>query len=476
MFLSSLRQNNTITPPVIVPTATVPTITVSTVQQFVLGSTNPLAINYNKFATVDDGSSVFEENNISTNEVSFLILIGHSEIAGKGYTNSPGAPTAGDFMQTADKISNDMQFASGNSSFGLYNPSTLGFDHGREAYLNLLWKNHLDSSNGEPLYVAKTVVVGAAPHSKFMIGGRYWDNSWNTQIRPKINQLVALGKRVSIHFIFDMWSDNSLYGNNEMFDVYHSHWCIARALGIKEINANLTTYVNDSNWYQFMNTSYENYVAVDPIRRSVANARGLATVDGVHKSSLSLKNVAQKHLNSIQNQPKMKINWNIPIIQGLTMAFKIVPEQRAKNFVVSWDIPCETRVFTDIEKLHEKSISNFEVDVRLFRKGFVTLIGDLTGITRFQAPYTGTCVEFELVDKYVATLNYIDLRGNALIAGNSGFVVDYSNDYNVMKLAQGTVSNGTLLIKDSINGLTISARPHYITLINRGWTIDVLQP
>ena len=476
IFISSLENNNgSGTPLPSEAEATAPVIDVSVPVENIVGCMNPLAINYNPFATVSGGSCVFEQETIEENEVTFLALIGHSQIAGKGLTNAPGVPV-GDYLQNADKILNDMQFANGLGSFALYNPATLGIDHGREAYLNAYWKNYLDASNGEPLYVAKTVVVGAAPHSKFMIGGRYWENSWNNQIRPKINQLIALGKKVSIHFIFDMWADDAIYGLRPMYDVYHSHWCIARALGIQQINANLTSGENNANWKLPMNQSFNNYVAEDTTRRSISNGVGLTTVDGVHWSSESLKMHALNHLAAIELQPKMKINWNVPAISGLTMAFKEAPNQRGLGFSVEWDVPCEVRVFTDSELLYEKEISMFSIDIRLMRYGFVTLIGNLTGMTRFLAPFTGICVEFELLDKHASTLKFIDMRGNALIAGNAGFIVDYSNDYNVMKIAQANVSNGVLKISESVNGLTAASRSHYDTLISRGWTIDVVRP
>jgi hypothetical protein len=476
LFISSLgNSNSTVVPPPLEAEATAPTIDVFNPTENIVGCMNPLAINYNPFATVSDGSCVLESAVMEEDDVVYIPLIGHSQIAGKGWTNAPGVPT-GDYLQDADKILNDMQYANGASSFVLYNPATLGIDHGREAYLNLNWKDYIDATNGEPLYTSKHVLVGAARFSQLMIGGRYFEQALN-QIRPKINNLVASGKKVTMYFIFDMWADDSIYGSRPMYDVYHSHWCLARALGLQQINANLTTSANMVSWYPFMNNSFIEYAEADPTRRSTAVASpSTPTVDGAHWSSFALRDFALEHLAAIEFQPKMKINWTIPAISGLTMAFKEVPNQRGLGFSVEWDVPCECRVFTDTELLYEKEISIFSIDIRLMRYGFVTLIGDLTGMTRFVAPYTGTCVEFELVDKFVSTLNFIDLRGNALIAGNPAFIVSYSNDYNVMKLAQGSVSNGTLKIAGSVNGLTAASASHYSTLISRGWTIDVPSP
>ena len=265
-FITSLNsRTNSIT-------FTSPLISLANDAITIFGCTDSNAITYNVFATQNDGSCIYETSDtLNTDDVNFIALIGHSQIAGKGKTYAPGSPL-GDYMQDVDKIINDAKYSYAGGTFYEYNPATLPTEHGREAYINLLWKDYLDSSNGEPLYMAKSIVVGAAPHSKFMIGGRYWQNTWNNQIRTKINELVSLGKKVVIYFIFDMWGDDSIYGtNNEMFDINHSHWCVARALGIKEINANITTSASSNTWQENMNNSFMNYVLEDPTHRSLSD-------------------------------------------------------------------------------------------------------------------------------------------------------------------------------------------------------------
>lgn len=411
-----------------------------------------------------------EYGELQPNDVRLVYLIGHSQIAGKG--NNADA--------TDDERAYNQAVMWNGSSYSNFSVPSTG-EHGRELGISAYYKDYIDASHAEKLHMAKLVVRGAAPFSILILGTRYFNNFWNNFFVPSINSVISSGKKPVVHFIFDMFLGFEIIGNSfaQRHDLQASLNSIMFLLNRQNLNMSLTGDVEPAGCQGFPNNVYGNdyleaYVATNPTYLKYTDKFEQPTNDGCHVGYIGLMHCAEQHLAEIASQPLLRFENLIETIPDCTLiTYKANPNQ-ADVLSVKMDVTFDALVQSDGVQLDQRNTDEIGVDIRFFRTGFCSIIGSLSGITSFEAPYAGIFGEFELIEKYASTLNYIDIRGNSLqIVTN---LADYSNNMQLQFIVNGGVLNGTLLMADSQVGLTTAAQTNYSTLISRGWTIDVPYP
>lgn len=407
---------------------------------------------------------------LQSNEARVLYLMGHSQISGKG-NNADALPE--------ERAFNDSVIWNGSSFVDFSIPPT--GEHGRELGINAYYKDYFDATHSQKLHLVKHVIRGGCPYTIFILGTKYFNAFWNNVFAPSINQLLSNGKIPTIHFIQDIVLGFELYGTSEevRYDMQASLFSFLYMLKLNNINVSFTGDVEPFGCQGYPNNVLgneftRNFVDTNPTYLKYTDKELQPTNDGCHIGYAGLKYCAYQHLQQIQGQPLVKVFNPLPSISDATLiTYKSNPKQK-DILSIKMDVEFDVIVQSNGIRFMQNDTTEFGVDIRTLRAGFVSVIGILAGITRFEAPYAGIYSEFDLIEKYAATLNYIDIRGNSLQPIVN--MLDYSNNQQLQFLVNGNVSNGTLLMAESQVPLTSAAQANYDTLISRGWTIDVPRP
>jgi hypothetical protein len=412
---------------------------------------------------------------LTGNEVRLLLLVGHSDMNGQA---SVSYRADGNYADPSELVPNGTMMLDNNTgTFVELNYDGAG-SHGRELQIKNRYKEFFDAVHTQPLHFSKRTTFGMGA-DEFVLGSPFFREYWKNNVVGPINLLLSQGKTPMIHVLVDFLTDTYVHPPppaenffNWKYLMYSFKYLFNKQqfnFGLSGVNPAFMPYGFEFQDY-FEKLEAENTPYVHFVSKEGLIGQGGAPGD-IHAGHFDFDSIAQQHLEGLDIQPLIAQTTPLTDVDdSLVIYFRDIGNQ-LDTIELKMDVPFTAIVFTTAPIHHVDNVTQMDVDVRLYRNGYISILNDLTGITRFEAPYIGICFNLELIEKHKATLNYIDLRGSNFNATR----IPWTTDTVLSLLVAGGVTNGTLKLADSA-ALTNAAQTDYLTLVSRGWTIDVPSP